>query len=171
MTPDSEVGRLARLFLAQAGVLEEVEIVPTSGEEREALERGEADVATGMPIDPRELAAAGHDVSSLSVADHFPVPGPALVTTAVTAAEAPEAAARFLMGTLAGTAAVRRDPGRAAVSVADRSGEDVASERWRIEHALGGSLDGGLVRKHGWGWQTTADWERLETALRQEAHG
>jgi ABC-type nitrate/sulfonate/bicarbonate transport system substrate-binding protein len=171
VTPDSEVGRLARLFLAQAGVLEEVEIVPTSGEEREALERGEADVATGMPIDPRELAAAGHDVSSLSVADHFPVPGPALVTTAATAAETPEAAARFLMGTLAGTAAVRRDPGRAAVSVADRSGEDVASERWRIEHALGGSLDGRLVRKRGWGWQTTADWERLEAALRQEAHG
>jgi len=170
VTPDSEVGRLARLFLAQAGVLEEVEIVPTSGEEREALERGDADVATGMPIDPHELAAAGHDVSSLSVADHFPVPGPALVTTGATAAP-PGTVTRFLMGTLAGTAAVQRDPGRAAASVAERSGDDVTSERWRLEHAIGRSADGRLLREHGWGWQTIEDWKRLDAALRQEAHG
>lgn len=170
VTPDSEVGRLARLFLAQAGVLEDVEIVPTAGEERDALERGDADVATGMPSDPRELEDAGRDVSSLSVADHFPVPGPALVTSQDVAMDAPGTVARFLMGTLGGAVAARGDPDRVATSVAAWSDDDVESERWRLDHALD-SADGGLVREHGWGWQTVEAWERLQAALRQEAGG
>lgn len=173
VTPDSEVGRLARLFLARAGVLDAVELVRTRGEERTALVRGEADVATGMVVDPHELEAAGHEVSSLSVADHFPVPGPALVTDTATATAEPGTVARFLMGTLAGTAAALQSPERAARNVAERSGEGVASERRRIEHTLAGSTDGRVFEAHGWGWQTNEGWARLDDALRQEAeaHG
>ncbi|MEF8843306.1 MAG: ABC transporter substrate-binding protein [Haloarculaceae archaeon] len=173
VTPDSEVGRLARLFLARAGVLGAVEVVHTRGEERGALVDGDADVATGVLADPHELEGDGHEVSSLSVADHFPAPGPALVIDAATAAAEPVTVARFLMGTLGGTAAALRAPDRVAREVADRSGEDVASERRRVEHALAGATDGRAFEAHGWGWQTTEAWERLDDALRQEAeaHG
>lgn len=169
VTPDSEVGRLARLFLAQTGVLDDVEVVAVDGEEREALDRGEADVATGMPIDPHELSAAGHDAASLSVADHFPVPGPALVATAETLDARPAAVRRLLMGTVAGVTAARRDPEETATRVAARSGDDVASERWRIERAR--DADRGVGSDRGWGWQTVDGWERLQVALRQEAAG
>lgn len=169
VTPDSEVGRLARLFLAQTGVLDDVEVVSVAGDEREALERGDADVATGMPIDPHELGATGHEVSALAVADHFPVPGPALVTTAGTLLDAPDPVLRFLVGSTAGATAARRDPKRTAARVAERSGDDVESERWRIEHAH--AADRETASEQGWGWQTVDAWERLEVALQQEAAG
>lgn len=170
VTPDSEVGRLARLFLAHAGVLDDVETVAVAGDERAALERGEADVATGMPIDPHELATAGHGVTSLPVADHFPAPGPAVVTTAALAAESPATVARFLMGTLAGVTAARRDPERMARHVAERSDDDPESERWRFENADTRST-AAAADEHGWGWQTHDAWDRLRVALRQEATG
>ncbi|SEO90657.1 ABC-type nitrate/sulfonate/bicarbonate transport system, substrate-binding protein [Halogranum amylolyticum] len=166
VSPDSEVSRLARLFLAQSRLLDDVEIVAVAGEEREALVDGDAAVATGMPIDVRELAAAGYDVSSLAVADHFPVPGPALVTTAAKLRREPATVLRFLMGTVAGATAARTHPERTARRVADRSDDDVASERWRIERVRDQS-----VGERGWGWQTLAAWERLEAALRSEATG
>lgn len=166
---DSEVGRLARLFLAQAGVLDDVEIVPTEGEERDALVDGRADVATGMPTDPHELDAAGHEVHTLAVADHFPVPGPALVTRADVARRCPDVLTRLLMGTVAGAATARREPDRTAELVAERSGESVGTERWRLDsaHERADALD----TDHAWGRQTVAGWERLRAALEQGVVG
>ena len=166
VTPDSEVSLLARLFLAQSNVLDDVEMVAVASDEQEALEDGDAAVATGMPIDAHELSTAGHDVSSLSVADHFPVPGPALVTTVSTLREEPAAVRQFLMGTIAGATAARNRLEQTAQRVTDRSGNDVASERWRIEHARDWA-----AAERGWGWQTLDAWERLEIALRTEATG
>lgn len=168
-TPDSEVGRLARLFLSRAGVLAETEVAVTDGEERERLLDGSADVATGMPVDAHELTAEGFEVSTLSVSDHFPVPGPALVTTSETAVERPDALARLLAGTVAGAAAARRDVGRVAALVADRSGEEPASERRRVESAVGRTAEPAPISDRGWGWQTADDWERIRAALEQEA--
>lgn len=166
---DSEVGRLARLFLAQAGILDDVDIVPTEGEERDALVEGRADVATGMPTDPHELDAAGHEVHTLAVADHFPVPGPALVTRADVARRRPGVLARLLMGTVAGAATARREPERTAELVAERSGESVGTERWRLDsaHERADALD----TDHAWGRQTVAGWERLRVALEQGVVG
>ncbi|MFC6836149.1 ABC transporter substrate-binding protein [Halomarina ordinaria] len=164
--PDSEVGRLARLFLAQSRVADDVETVEVSGEEQAALGAGDAAVATGMPIDVHELATAGHDVASLSVADHFPVPGPALVTTTERLRDAPGTIRRFLTGTVEGATLAQQRPERTARRVADRSGDDVANERWRIEHARERATG-----ERGWGWQTVDEWERLAVALRLEADG
>jgi ABC-type nitrate/sulfonate/bicarbonate transport system substrate-binding protein len=171
VTPDSEVGRLARLFLARTGVLDSVDIVAVSGEERTALARGDADVATGMPVDAHELSEAGFEVSSLAVADHFPVPGPALVTTADSLRADPVAIHRFLVGTVAGVTTAHQRPAETATRVAERSGNTVANERWRIDHARSRAAERGLEDEHGWGRQTVEAWERLQTALRQEASG
>ncbi|MFD1514170.1 ABC transporter substrate-binding protein [Halomarina rubra] len=171
VTPDSEVGRLARLFLAHTGILDSVDIVAVSGEERTALARGDADVATGMPFDAYEFSEAGYEVSSLAVADHFPVPGPALVTTADTLQAGPKTMHRFLMATIAGVVTVHQQPEETAVQVATQSGDAVENERWRIDHAQSRAAERGVGRDHGWGRQTVEGWERLQVALRQEESG
>ncbi|MFC7254824.1 ABC transporter substrate-binding protein [Haloplanus litoreus] len=91
MPDGSETGALGRLFLSQAGVVDDVTIVRADGEERAALLDGDADVATGVFTDPLELETDGHDVDSVLVADHFPVPGPAFVVRRETLRDRPHA--------------------------------------------------------------------------------
>jgi len=169
MPAGSETGALGRLFLAQAGVVDDVTVVRADGEEREALLDGDADVATGVFTDPLELEAAGYDVDSVLLADHFPVPGPAFVVRRDTLRERPDALRGFLEGTMAGWTAARTDPEAAVNAVADRNGADAADERRKLDGALDRFAGGDAVEKNGWGWHSADTWERLRIALEQAA--
>jgi ABC-type nitrate/sulfonate/bicarbonate transport system substrate-binding protein len=169
MPAGSETGALGRLFLAQAGVIDDVTVVRADGEEREALLGGDADVATGVFTDPLELEAAGHDVDSVLLADHFPVPGPAFVVRRETLRDRPDALRGFLEGAMAGWTTARADPAAAIDAVADRSDDAVADERRKLEGALDRFSGGDAVEKNGWGWHSPETWERLRVALEQAA--
>jgi ABC-type nitrate/sulfonate/bicarbonate transport system substrate-binding protein len=168
MPAGSETGALGRLFLAQAGVVDDVTVVRADGEEREALLDGDADVATGVFTDPLELEAAGHDVDSVLLADHFPVPGPAFVVRRETLRERPDALRGFLEGTMAGWTAARADPAAAVATVPDHDG-DAADERRKLDGAFERFAGGDAVEKNGWGWHSPETWERLRVALEQAA--
>lgn len=210
MSARSETGLLGRLFLSYAGVLADVTVVDITGEEQAALRAGRADVVTGSCADPQQLRAEGFAVDSLLVADHFPVYGPALVTTELTLCERGAELERFLAGTIAGWADAIRRPDAAVDTIGDldRDGDsapsietagnaeptgsdravdgdrddrdyeddgdsitddrDVAErERRTFERAVREFGSSSAVEKHGWGWQETTGWERLETALEQ----
>lgn len=182
----SETGLLGRLFLSQAGVLEDAMVVDIAGEERAALREGRADVVTGSFADPRRLRAAGAAVDALVVADQFPMYGPALVTTEPTLNAARPRLEAFLAGTTAGWADAVAEPATAVRAIdgldvgEERESSDSDGDRGAIksERALereqhtfeqavrefGTSAD---VTNHGWGWHETAGWRRLETALEQ----
>jgi len=167
MPAGSETGALGRLFLAQAGVVDDVTVVRADGEERQALLDGDADVATGVFTDPLELEAAGHDVDSVLLADHFPVPGPAFVVRRETLREHPDALRGFLEGAMAGWSDALVDRDAAAATVAARSDEPVADERRKLEGAFDRFAGGDAVAKNGWGWPSAETWERLRVALEQ----
>jgi len=171
MPSGSETAQLARLLLAQAGVLDAVEIVDSDGEERSALLDGTADVVTGMAADPPELEADGYTVDTVAVADRFPVPGPALVARADRLAADPAIVERFLVGTMHGLAVATGSPADAARAVARRSDSVVDAERRRFEVAREREAAADTARAHGWGWQSVDRWERLLTALRQADAG
>jgi ABC-type nitrate/sulfonate/bicarbonate transport system substrate-binding protein len=171
MPSGSETAHLARLLLAQADLLDAVEIVDSDGEERSALLDGTADVVTGMAADPPELDADGYTVDTVAVADRFPVPGPALVARADRLAEEPAVLERFLVGTMHGLAAARGSPPDAARAVARRSDSVVDAERRRFAVAHEREATADTARTHGWGWQSVDRWERLRTALRQADAG
>jgi len=168
MPAGSETGALGRLFLAQAGVVDDVTVVRANGEEREALLDGDADVATGVFTDPLELEAAGHDVDSVLLADHFPVPGPAFVVRRETLRERPDALRGFLEGAMAGWTAARTDPAAAVAAVPDHAA-DAADERRKLDGAFERFAGGDAVEKNGWGWHSSETWERLRVALEQAA--
>ncbi len=167
MPPGAETALLACLFLSQAGVLDDVDVMEAGGEERDELLDGEADVVTGMAADPPALAAEGYTVDSILVSEQFPVPGPALVVHADALADPPAALGGFLNGTMRGVVAATHDREAAAAAVAARSDDGVAAERRRLDVALDGFAQSDAVRAHGWGWQSTDDWQRLRMALEQ----
>jgi ABC-type nitrate/sulfonate/bicarbonate transport system substrate-binding protein len=167
MPAGSETALLARLFLSQSGVVDDVTDVDTGGEERTALLDGTADVVTGMAADPPELEAEGYTVDSILVAEQFPVPGPALVVHADSLRTPPPALGGFLTGTMRGVVAADHDRTAAATAVAGQSEDTVEAERRRLDVALGTFAGSDAVRSHGWGWQSVEDWRRLLTALRQ----
>ena len=166
LVPDAETGLLARLFLAQSGVGDDVTVVELDGEERDALQSGRADVVTGTFADPRSLAEAGASVSSLAVAEHFPLYGPAVVTSRSVLEERPTALRDFLAGTLAGWARAVADPESAvaAVGLPDDATERGAATLERAVAKFGAS---GAVTERGWGWHQRDGWQRLRTALDQ----
>jgi len=165
--PGAETALLARLFLAQAGVLDDVDVIEAGGEEREELLGGDADVVTGMAADPPALAAEGHTVDSILVSEQFPVPGPALVVHAAALRDPPAALGGFLAGTMRGFVDAARDREAAAAAVAARSDDAIEAERRRLDVALDRFADSESVREYGWGWQSVDDWQRLHTALQQ----
>jgi ABC-type nitrate/sulfonate/bicarbonate transport system substrate-binding protein len=165
MSSTSETGLLGRLFLSQAGILEDVTVVDITGEERAALRSGRADVVAGSFADPRQVRAAGCAVDSLLVADQFPMYGPALVTTEQTLCERRPTLERFLAGTVAGWAEAVRRPAAAVRAVEHDENECVDSDLQTFERAVRGFATGGAVEKHGWGWHRAAGWNRLVTAL------
>jgi len=167
MPPGAETALLARLFLSQAGILDDIDVVEAGGEERDNLLDGGADVVTGMAADPPALAAEGYAVDSILVSEQFPVPGPALVAHADALADPPAALGGFLNGTMRGVVAATHDREAAAAAVTARSDDGVAAERRRLEVALDGFAQSDAVRAHGWGWQSTDDWQRLRMALEQ----
>ncbi|HET7323591.1 MAG TPA: ABC transporter substrate-binding protein [Halococcus sp.] len=164
MSGTSETGLLGRLFLSQAGVLDDVTVIDLTGEEQAALRSGRAAVVTGSFSDPRQLETEGHTVDSLLVADQFPMYGPALVITERTLRERQPALERFLAGTVAGWAETIEHPEAAVRAVG--AGESVGEHRV-FERAVERFATGSAVEKHGWGWHRAAGWERLVTALGQ----
>lgn len=167
MPAGSETGALGRLFLSQAGVVDDVTVVPAEGEERTALLDGDAQVATGVFTDPLELEAEGHDVDSVLVADHFPVPGPAFVVRRETLRDRPEALQAFLEGAMAGWTDAIVDPAAAIESLDPSTGDPPSVERRKLERALDRFTGGDAVEKHGWGWHSPDTWQRLRIALSQ----
>lgn len=165
----SEMSILGKMFLAQAGVLEKVEIVPVEGEEHDALRSGRVDAVTGIFADPQRLESNGAAVDVVPVAERYPIYGPSLITSEATLETKCEHITRFLAGTTAGWAAAKHSPQEAIEHVCrmtDRSPEQVR-EVFEQAAAEFGSTD--EVAKHGWGWQTPDTWDRLETALDQTA--
>ncbi|WP_435069140.1 ABC transporter substrate-binding protein [Haloplanus sp. C73] len=169
MPAGSETGALGRLFLSQAGVVDDVTVIRADGEERAALLDGDADVATGVFTDPLELEGMGHDVDSVLLADHFPVPGPAFVVRRETLRNRPDALRGFLEGAMDGWATARTDPAAAATAVAEQCGAPLDDERRKLEQALDRFAGGDAVAKNGWGWHSADTWERLRVALDQAA--
>jgi len=170
MSDTSETGLLGRLFLSQAGILDDVTVVDITGEEQAALRSGRADVVTGSFADPQELRDEGCTVDSLLVADQFPMYGPALVTTERTLRERQQALERFLVGTVMGWAEAVEHPETAVRTVARNDTADergLNRERRTFERAAAEFATGSAVEKHGWGWQRAAGWDRLVTALNQ----
>lgn len=167
MPPESETRVLGRLFLSQTDVAEDVQFVETAGEERRALLSDEADVVTGSFSDPRELAEEGATVDSLLVANHFPIYGPVLIAREDTLTERTALLARFLEGTIHGWVDARRDAGSAVERIAAESESTPERVRRTFDQAVEEFGQGDRVREHGWGWQCTDPWVRLDTALRQ----
>lgn len=163
----SETGLLARLFLSQTGWFEDVTVVETEGEEREALRAGRVDAVTGTFTDPRELAADGSTVDAIPLADHYPIYGPALVTTASVLRDRREALSAFLAGTTAGRAVAATDAERAVRAVGVHDDRAVEREVRNVADAIDTFDRNNAVRDHGWGWHRVEEWERLATALDQ----
>jgi len=166
-TAGSETCLLARLFLSQADLLRDVDLVDADGEERDALIAGDADVATGSFADPLELEAADRTVDVLSIGDHFPIYGLTLVGPAAPLRRTDDPWRRFLAGTAAGWAAARTDPGPAAAAVAAETGDAASAVSERFARAVESFGTGDAVRDEGWGWHGPATWNRLEVALEQ----
>lgn len=164
----SETCLLARLFLSQTDVLDDLTLVDTAGEEETALRDGDADVATGAFADPIELADAGGTVDTLHVGDGFPIYGPTLVVREETLREAPSLVDRVLAGTTAGWAEAKRRPEPAVQAVAEASGKPPGTVQRLFDHAVEEFGTSDAMRTHGWGWQQADTWERLDTVL---SHG
>jgi ABC-type nitrate/sulfonate/bicarbonate transport system substrate-binding protein/predicted transcriptional regulator len=168
MSDTSETGLLGRLFLSQAGILDDVTVVDITGEEQAALRSGRAAVVTGSFADPQQVATESHTVDSLLVTDQFPMYGPALVTTERTLREHRPALRRFLAGTVTGWATAVADPEAAIRAVArDEQADESAldADRRTFKRAVREFATGDAVEKHGWGWHRAAGWNRLVTAL------
>jgi len=161
----SETGLLARVFLAQAGVLDDVELVAVAGEERAALLDGDVDAVTGIATDPERIDADGHDVCALPLADHFPLPGPVVAAPPDTVADRPEALVGLLAGAVGGWARAARDPAAVVAAVEAHGGAGEEAERRTFERAADRAADSDAVRSHGWGWVPEESWGRLRTAL------
>ncbi|ELZ15297.1 NMT1/THI5 like domain-containing protein [Haloterrigena salina JCM 13891] len=167
MPPNAETRLLGRLFLSQIAVDEDVAVVDTNGEERDALRRGEADVVTGSIADPRELEREGATVDVLPITAHFPVYGPTIVVRERTLDERTREIANVLAGTTGGWAAARRDPGPAAERIAAESDDPPERIRRTFARAAADVGTSDAVRERGWGWHRAEMWDRLRTALAQ----
>ncbi|MCO8244236.1 ABC transporter substrate-binding protein [Haladaptatus sp. AB643] len=168
MPSTAETGLLGRLFLSQGGVLNDVEIVDLRGEERAALLSGAVDAVTGSFSDPRKLRDDGISVESIPVAERFPLPGPAIVTSERTLSEREPELAAFLAATTAGWTTARQNPSRVEEAVEAHDDAEPSSpsrERRTFEAAVEefGTTD--AVRNFGWGWGEAELWNRLATAL------
>ena len=169
MPPSAETRLLGRLFLSQTAFDEDVVVVDTNGEERDALRRGDADVVTGSIADPRELEREGATVDVLPITDQFPIYGPTIVVRERTLDERSAALRGVLAGTTGGWAAARRDPDPAADLIAAESGEPPDRIRRTFARAAAEFGERDAVRERGWGWHRPEMWDRLRTALEQGA--
>ncbi|WP_306061454.1 ABC transporter substrate-binding protein [Natronococcus wangiae] len=167
MLPDSETGVLGRLFISQTAIEDDIEIIETTGEERDALLTGSADVVTGSVTDPRYLERQGRTVDTLLISDHFPVYGPAIVVREEDLHGERPALEAFLAGTAGGWADASRDPQPAAAQIAERGRDDPERVRETFEQAIAEFGDSDDTRERGWGWQREQRWTRLRTALEQ----
>lgn len=162
MSPNTETGLLAEVFLSQAGVADDVEVVETDGEELETLRSGRADVVAGSFSDPWKLEA-DHTVDTLTPSEQFPIYGPALaVDPSVRAADRLRA---FLAGTISGWRAGRADPTPAAERIADSGDDDPDEIERTFRQALDSFASSKAMREDGWGAHREDDWERLRIAL------
>jgi ABC-type nitrate/sulfonate/bicarbonate transport system substrate-binding protein/predicted transcriptional regulator len=166
--PDrSETGLLGRLFLSQAGVLDNVTVVDVVGEEQAALRSGTVDVVTGSFSDPDRMRSEGFTVDSLLISDQFPIYGLGIVVTERTLRERQDLLERFLTGTIAGWAEAIQQP-TAALNALGMNGEDtIERERRTFERAVSEFGMSSAVDTNGWGWQQADGWRHLRTALDQ----
>lgn len=167
MPVPSEMSTLGKMFLAQAGILEEVEIVHVEGEEHDALTSGDVDAVTGIFADPQRLDSASTTVDTLPVAAAYPIYGPTLIACEESLDRRRELLTRFLSGTTAGWAAATHDPGQAVDHLSERTDHSPERVRAVFERAVEEFASTDELAKHGWGWQTPETWNRLETALEQ----
>lgn len=167
MPEESETGLLGRLFLSQADLLADVDLVALDGEETESLLAGDVDVITGSFADPGRVGRAGFDVDAIRIAERFPILGPALVARRKAVARGDDELVSFLAGTTAGWATACQQPAKAARAVSRVSGRPAEQERRTFETAAREFGASDASRARGWGWQDVAGWERLRTALSQ----
>jgi ABC-type nitrate/sulfonate/bicarbonate transport system substrate-binding protein len=166
MPPRSETRVLGQLLLSRT-VEDDVRIVDTNGEERDALLYGDADVVTGSVTDPERFENRDMTVDALLVTDHFPVYGPIVIARNDVLTDRTETLRAFLAGTTAGWAAARSDPTEAAERIAETGDCAPATVRRTFERAAEEFGETEAVRDRGWGWQRRRTWESLRTALDQ----
>jgi ABC-type nitrate/sulfonate/bicarbonate transport system substrate-binding protein len=164
MSPNTETRLLAELFLSQAGVRDAVDVVETTGEESGALLAGDAEVAVGSFSDPWSLRDE-HTVDVLTISDRFPMYGPSLVVDPSASAVGTTRLERFLVGTMLGWRAGRRNPTPAARHIADESDEGREEIEATFRGALESFADSKDRRANGWGAHNDDEWERIRTAL------
>jgi ABC-type nitrate/sulfonate/bicarbonate transport system substrate-binding protein len=164
MSPSTETRLLAELFLSQAGVADDVEILETTGEESAALRAGDADVVTGSFSDPWKLQDE-HTVDVLTISEQFPIYGPALVVAPETTGADAETLEQFLTGTLLGWRAARADPTPAARHIATEAGDSREAIERTFRHAIESFADSKASRTEGWGAHHEEEWGRIRTAL------
>ncbi|MFQ3285624.1 ABC transporter substrate-binding protein, partial [Natronomonas sp.] len=162
LSPNTETRLLAEVFISQAGVGDDVEILETDGEEIEALRSGRADVVAGSVSDPWRLDGEA-EVETLAIAEQFPIYGPALAVDP--GAVAPDRLRRFLTGTMLGWRAGRADPTPAARRIAAASDADRDEIERTFRTALSSFADSKASRTDGWGAHREDDWDRLRIAL------
>lgn len=165
MPVESETGILARLFLTQAGVLDDVTVADLDGEESDALVSGAVDVVTGIFSDPIRLESTDAAVDSIHVADQYPIYGPTIVTSETALRTRRASISRFLAGTTAGWALANLEPRKVALELVGETDRDAGRMTDIFRHAVS---EFGLtedVSRFGWGWQESEPWNRLETAM------
>lgn len=167
MAPHSETGILGRLFISQTALEGDIEIDETTGEERETLLTGRADVVTGSITDPRLLERRGKTVDTLLLTDHFPIYGPTIVVSERSLRTRRPALKSFLAGTAGGWADANRDPEPAAKRISEIGEDEPERIRETFERATAEFSQSDDTREHGWGWQCEQTWDRLRTALDQ----
>lgn len=166
---ESEIGLLARVYLEQAGVADDVTVVDLPEEERAALLDGRVDAVTGSISDPERLreddAAVDSTVDAIRVGERFPLYGPALVARRADLATRRSLLRAVLAGTVAGVGRARVDPRAGAAAIADESEESPkrVCRTFETARATGGESD--AVERRGWGWHRGEHWERLRTVL------
>jgi ABC-type nitrate/sulfonate/bicarbonate transport system substrate-binding protein/predicted transcriptional regulator len=166
--PDrSETGLLGRLFLSQAGVLDDVTVVDVAGEEQAALRSGTVDIVTGSFSDPDRMRSEGFTVDSLLVSDQFPIYGQGIVVTEQMLCERQSVLERFLTGTIAGWAEAIQQPTVAVSALGGERERAIERERRTFERAVDEFGTSNAVETNGWGWQQADKWQHLRAALDQ----
>ena len=145
----------------------DVEMVNVGFDPR-VLTEGQVDV---YPVfksnEPDTLAAMGFEVNVWEAADFgAPTLGLTYVATEETVAGDPDMLGAFMAAVIRGIDHAREDPAEAVEIVMDHVGEDgdPAHQRFILDTELADSQSE-VTEEHGTGWQTTAQWEALESFL------
>lgn len=164
---------LAAQLLANAGIAEEVDLLPVDPNTHHRVQHrlldGEVDAAVGVVTNGTELEWE-HDrrAHELPIGNHLDIYGMTLVTNPTIASDRPDVVRSFLRATARGWEAATNDPGAAIDALVARNAtlerrRDI--ERLKFETAAFDLQLTDHVRTAGWGNQDPKRWETLADTL------